>query len=115
MGEVSLFKGFSLFLFWAALALPPGPSPAAASFAVVHTFLTAVASLVERSSPGVRASAVAAPGAPECRVSSCGLVGPVALRHVNSSRQGLKPVFLHWQMDSYPLCHQRSPGVGWFL
>ena len=48
MGEVSLFKGFSLFLFWlpwvsAALL---GPSPVVASFAVVHAFLTAVASLV---------------------------------------------------------------------
>ena len=53
-------------------------------------------------------NAVASLGA-DHRLSSCGT--QAWLLHImwDLLRPGLKPVSLHWQVDSYPLCHQGSP------
>ena len=40
-------------------------------------------------------------------VSACRLICPMACGILPG--QGLNPCFLHWQVDSYPLCHQGNP------
>lgn len=47
--------------------------------------------------------------APELWVRSRGPQASVTPRHALSSRQGLKPRSLRWQVDPYPLYHQGSP------
>ena len=85
-------------------------------FVVGHRFLIAVASLiVGHRLCGSRASIVAV-----CRLSNC---TSWTLEHRFSSYgtgayptargivldQGSKPCLLHWQVDSLPLSHHRSP------
>ena len=45
------------------------------------------------------------------RLSSCGTWAWFLYRMGISPDQGLNPCPLHWQVDSYPLCHQGSPTV----
>ena len=69
--------------------------------------LTAVASLESWASRvwalGAQAFVVVAQ-APSCSMT-CGIF----------SDEGLNPCLLHWQVTSYPLCHQGSPGGVKFL
>jgi len=67
------------------------------------------------------ASLVAEHGLQGMQASGVGHTGSTTVAHgLNCSTAsgiflGLNPCPLHWQLDSYPLCHQQSPAVFWFL
>ena len=110
--SIFFFKINYLFLFLAVLGLRccawafSSCGEQGLLFVAVRGLLIAVASLVAEHGlqvPGLQqlwhmGSVVVAHGL-SCSVACGGLPGP-----------GLKPMSLHWQVDSYPLCHQGSPG-----
>ena len=87
------------------------------SLEAVCWLLTAVASLVGMHKlKGTQASVAVARGLRSCspralehRLSDCGTWTSLLHNMWDHPRPGSKPCLLHWQVDSLPLSHQRSP------
>ena len=98
-----LVLSFFLYLFWlpwafiAVCGLSLVVGSGGFSLTAVCWLPVVVASLVVEPGSRARASVVAVRGL-SCHVA-CGIL----------LDQGLNPLPLHWLVESYPLCHQRSP------